>query len=134
MPSNDAPVLYYDGECGLCARSVQWCLKWDRRGELRFAPLQGSTYASLQALDKPNDVSSMVLSQGDELYTHSSAVLKMLSHMGGLWSFLGGLGRLIPRPLRDAAYRFVAMRRLKWFGPADYCNLPNPTQRLRFLD
>lgn len=32
--------LLYDGTCGLCDRSVQWLLRRDRRGALRFARLE----------------------------------------------------------------------------------------------
>jgi hypothetical protein len=35
------PVLLFDGECGLCQRLVRVLLGLDRRGRLRFAPLQG---------------------------------------------------------------------------------------------
>ncbi|MBK7833023.1 MAG: DUF393 domain-containing protein [Gemmatimonadetes bacterium] len=35
-------VLLYDGECGLCDRTVQWVLKRDREGSMRFAPLKSA--------------------------------------------------------------------------------------------
>jgi hypothetical protein len=37
----DGPVLLYDGLCGFCDGTVQFILKHDRRGTLRFATLQG---------------------------------------------------------------------------------------------
>src|SRR5262249_57642651 len=41
-------LVLYDGECGVCSRIVRWLLDADRRGELRFAPLQGATAAALR--------------------------------------------------------------------------------------
>ena len=38
---SDGPVLLYDGLCGFCDGTVQFILKHDRRGLLRFATLQG---------------------------------------------------------------------------------------------
>jgi predicted DCC family thiol-disulfide oxidoreductase YuxK len=39
----------------------------------------------------------------------------------------------VPRPLRDAAYDFVARRRLRWFDPPeDACPLVPPRLRSRF--
>src|SRR4051812_39696374 len=35
------PVLFFDGECGLCNRLVRLLLRIDHRARLRFAPLQG---------------------------------------------------------------------------------------------
>ena len=37
------PVLFFDGECGLCNRLVRLLLRLDRKAVLRFGPLQGST-------------------------------------------------------------------------------------------
>jgi predicted DCC family thiol-disulfide oxidoreductase YuxK len=40
---------------------------------------------------------------------------------------------LVPRPLRDWAYRVVASRRYRWFGQRDACVTPAPELRARFL-
>lgn len=126
--------MYYDGDCGLCARTVQWCLRHDKRGMVQFAPIQGATYAALDVPGKPTDVSTMVLSEGDKLFIKSTGVLRLLGHMGGIWAVIGPIGLICPRFVRDACYDFIAKRRLKFFGTADSCLLPSPEQRLRFLD
>src|SRR4051812_37486572 len=41
MTDAPVPVLFFDGECGLCNRVVRLLLRLDTRGRLRFAPLQG---------------------------------------------------------------------------------------------
>jgi predicted DCC family thiol-disulfide oxidoreductase YuxK len=128
-----APILFYDGECGLCAKSVQWCLDHDARARLRFAPLQGPTYAALELAAKPTELDTVVLFEEGRLHVQSDAVLRLLRHVGGGLSVLGALGRVIPRFLRDAAYRFIARRRHAWFGAADRCRLPTPSENARFL-
>lgn len=128
------PIMFYDGECGLCSRTVQWCLRHDKRGVVLFAPIQGSTYAAVEAPNKPTDVSTMVLSEGDQLFIKSTGVFRMMKHMGGLWALLGPIGLFCPIFLRDRAYDFIAKRRIKWFGTADTCALPTPEQRKRFLE
>lgn len=40
-------VLFYDGVCGLCDRSVQFLLARDRERVLHYAPLQGPTAAAV---------------------------------------------------------------------------------------
>lgn len=133
MLDEHRPILFYDGECGLCAKSVQWCLDHDTRARLRFAPLQGRTYAALAPTGKPSDLQSVVLFDERRLHTQSDAVLRLLRIVGGGWSVLGTLARIVPRSLRDAAYRFVARRRHAWFGAADRCRLPTPAENARFL-
>lgn len=134
MTSDDpTPILFYDGNCGLCAKSVQWCLDHDRRGRLRFAPLQGVTYAALSISDKPGDIETVVLFDERELFVRSEAVIRLLGHVGGAWVILAALGRIVPRFLRDAGYRFIARRRHAWFGSADRCRLPTANASTRFL-
>ncbi len=127
------PVLFYDGDCGLCARSVQWALKHDRRGELRFSPLQGDAYLTLVKGERPVSLDSLILADSTGVYTHSSGVLRMMFHLGGIWRPLSFVGRIIPLPIRDAMYRFVAKRRIAWFGTANHCDIPSPQNRVRFL-
>ena len=43
------PVVLYDGECGLCHRSVKFLLARDRK-QLWYAPLQGETAQKLRAI------------------------------------------------------------------------------------
>lgn len=129
-----APVLFFDGSCGLCARSVAWCLAHDRHAKLRYAPLQGETYAALTLPDRPRDLDTVVLLENGRLHTRSDAVLRVLAIVGGPWAALAAAALIVPRPLREWAYRYVARRRLGWFGTADACRLPGPAESDRFLD
>ncbi len=131
MPTTE-PILFYDGDCGLCAATVAWALRRDRRGVLRFAPLQGTTYAALGE-PKPEDLSTMVLLDGRGLHRQGDAALALAGHLGGAWGFLGACCRVVPSAVRDGAYRFVARRRHRWFARADACGLATPEMRRRFL-
>ena len=140
-----AALLLYDGECGLCATSVQWILEHDlrpRRGpRLRFAPLQGPTAAPIlprqELVPGPNGFDTLILvtdphRAGERALVRSDAVLSILRYLGGPWRLLGVLGALVPRPLRDAAYKVVANNRLR-FGRPDSCRRPRKDERGRFL-
>lgn len=127
------PILFFDGSCGFCTRSVQWVLRHDRRTTLRFAPLQGQTYAALDLPGKPTDMSSLVLLRDGVLFTRSSATVRMLPLLGGIWPLIGALLWLIPKPLRDWGYRLVARNRYRIAGRADACALPTPDQSARML-
>lgn len=133
------PVLLYDGSCGLCAASVQLILRNERLNTLRFAPLEG-TYAATVKARHPElaGVNSMVWVEPaagrapESVLVRSTAALRVAGYLGGLWRMIG-LGRLLPRPLRDAVYDVVATHRHR-FGGADQCYLPPPEVRARFLE
>ena len=130
QPATPPPrvIVFYDGTCGLCALSVQWCLRHDPAGRLWFAPLQGSTAAAF--IGPIHEDSIVVLGpQGPKL--RSDAVLQIWRELGGPWRLLAGLGRIVPRGLRDRLYRFVAARRKRWIPEA--CALPGTLPASRFL-
>lgn len=133
MARPETPILFYDGACGLCDRSVRWIMDRDRARVFWFAPLQGETYAALDIGDKPADVSTLVLWDGERILTKSDAVVRIARTIGGAWGVLGAVGGVVPRALRDALYGFVAKRRLRWFGGKEACRLPSTEERERLL-
>ena len=52
---------------------------------------------------------------------------------GIVFVLLAGAFYAVPRPLRDALYRFVARRRYRWFGKRESCMVPTPETADRFL-
>ena len=70
---------------------------------------------------------------GEQVFVRSSAALRAAVYMGGGWRLLGRLGLLVPRPLRDSVYDFIARHRHRMFGE-DVCFLPPPDVRQRFVE
>ena len=75
----------------------------------------------------------MVVWDARGLHQESDATLAMLKGIGGSWRTLALMGRVLPRALRDVAYRFVASRRYGWFGTADACRVPRDQEAACFL-
>lgn len=127
-------LILFDGVCNLCNGTVQWILKRDRKGIFRFASLQSPVGASVlqQHGLPPGALDSVVLSDGKNLYTRSEAVLEIARRLGWPWS-LAVVFRIIPCPLRDGIYNWVARNRYRWFGHTETCLLPRPEWRERFL-
>jgi predicted DCC family thiol-disulfide oxidoreductase YuxK len=133
-------VLFFDGVCGLCNRSVDFVLSRDRRGAIRFAPLQGETAKSVLSSEfrvpssKTQTFDTIVwLDSSSCEFVRSAAAVRVLWQIGGIWWLIGWLLWLIPRPLRDIGYRIVAANRYRWFGKKETCRLPSPAERSRFL-
>jgi predicted DCC family thiol-disulfide oxidoreductase YuxK len=129
------PIVLFDGVCNLCNRSVQFLLKRDRRKQFLFASLQGKT--GQEILKKfslsANDFNSFILIEGDELYTRSTAVLRILRKLGGAWALLY-VFIIIPPFIRNPVYNFIARNRYKWFGKKEECWVPTPELKQRFLE
>jgi len=129
-----APIVLFDGVCNLCNRSVQTILRHDRQARFRFASLQSPVGERLRVelgIDREK-VDSVILVEGGRWYKESDAALRIARGLGGPWKALE-IFRLIPRPLRDAAYRLIARNRYRWFGKRETCWLPTPELRGRFL-
>jgi predicted DCC family thiol-disulfide oxidoreductase YuxK len=117
------PVLFFDGECGLCTRIVRLLLRLDRPERLRFAPLQGATaQAYLRARGLPaEDFASLVFAP-DWPRSEAQPALRTDGAIASLRAIgRPGWARLvacIPRRLRDGLYRTVARNRRRFFpGP-----------------
>jgi predicted DCC family thiol-disulfide oxidoreductase YuxK len=135
------PIILYDGVCGLCNRLVQFLLKHDKDGRLRFASLQ-SDFAekvlSRHGIDaKDLDTVHVVENYdqpGEQVLQRSDAILRAGRELGGFWSASSSIARVVPRALRDLVYRFIATNRYRVFGKYDSCMLPDANQRSKFLD
>lgn len=134
-----APLILFDGVCALCDRSVQTLVEEDKEGALRFAPLQGETARPILARHgvSGTDFRSLVLvedfgTEAERIHQKSEAVLRALSILGGFWRAISWL-RIVPRPIRDSVYDFIARNRYRWFGQLESCRRPEPHWAQRFL-
>jgi predicted DCC family thiol-disulfide oxidoreductase YuxK len=128
-------IILFDGVCNLCNSSVDFVLKRDKKKRFVFGSLQGQAgQAYLQRVQLPvSDFNSFVLVENDQVYTRSTAALRVLKHLGGGWLLLYGF-IIIPAFIRDAVYKWIARNRYKWFGKRDTCRLPRPEEKAQFLD
>ncbi|MEK4030477.1 thiol-disulfide oxidoreductase DCC family protein [Pseudobacillus sp. FSL P4-0506] len=127
------PIILFDGECNFCDSSVQFIIKNDPKGIFHFASLQSDTGQSLLKKHRvPSDIDSMILIEGDKVYYKSAAALRICKHLKGAWKLLYAL-IIVPRPIRNIAYDFIAKNRYKWFGKKESCMLPSPSVRARFI-
>lgn len=110
------PIIFYDGDCGLCDWVVSFLVARDRKRRLRFAALQSEVARVLLSPERIRDLDTVVMIDDRGTHIESSAVLRALVQIGHVWK-LAGILFLVPRFLRDAAYRFVARRRAR-FGPS----------------
>lgn len=133
-------TIFYDGNCGMCNRFVRVLITAGVPDDFYFASQQGDAWARLTS-QHPNllalDTVVVMAEEGGSttLRTQSDAVGWTLAQLRFPYS-LGRALLIVPLPLRDAAYRFIARhrRRLSALLPGNpACPVPPEHLRKRFL-
>ncbi len=115
-------VLYFDGNCGMCTRSVNALTSRQRTGDLRTAPFQAAGTADRLGVsaDQMLEAAWWQDSSG-EVYRGAEAINAAAS---------AGFGTRIPlrvyrvpgvRQLQNAVYRWVATHRYRFPGTTPHC-------------
>jgi predicted DCC family thiol-disulfide oxidoreductase YuxK len=127
-------VVLFDGVCNFCNGAVNFVINRDRDGFFKFAALQseaGEELLNKYGIDKV-ETDSVVLIEDDRAYLHSSAALRIVRKLPGLWPILYAF-IIVPKSIRDWVYRLFAKHRYRLFGRQDQCMIPTPEIRARFL-
>ncbi|MFF5996863.1 thiol-disulfide oxidoreductase DCC family protein [Lysinibacillus sp. KU-BSD001] len=124
-------IILFDGVCNVCDASVRFILKRDG-GIFHFASLQSEVGQQLVKQYHLQGIDSVVLIEHHQAYTKSTAALHIAKSLQGFWRFLY-IAIVVPRPIRDRLYAFVAKNRYKWFGQKEVCMLLSKEQQARFL-
>src|ERR1700677_3427808 len=107
-------ILFYDGDCALCNKSVQFVIDHEKKTTypISFCSLQ-SNYAK-QILTKYNynfnQLNTLVLLIDDKVLYKSTAALGLSSFLKAPYKWLIVL-KIIPRFVRDGFYNFIAKNR-----------------------
>lgn len=133
---DERPIVLFDGVCNLCNGLVQFVIRRDPApARFRFAALQSNAGQKLLREHGLStvDLDTFVLIDAGVAHVRSSAALRVLKHLGLPWS-LAWCAVIVPQPLRDAVYRWIARNRYRWFGVRESCMVPSAELRSRFLE
>jgi predicted DCC family thiol-disulfide oxidoreductase YuxK len=97
MPATERRTVHIDGDCALCNSFARFVARRDKRRLFEFIP--------------GNATDTVRLVEGGRTYERSSAALRVMAELGFPWSWLSRAGLIVPRPLRDAVYDWIARRR-----------------------
>ena len=129
-------VILFDGVCNLCNSSVNRVIKWDKKDVFLFASLQsdfGKGLITKLHIDTKHTDSIILYEPGISYDIKSTAILKITNDLGGFWKLMA-VFFIIPTPIRDWVYDFIARNRYKWYGKKDSCMIPTPELKAKFLD
>ena len=120
-------VVFYDSDCLLCSKSVQFVLKHDTHKHFSFSALTSS-------FAKPYKLSAetvAVLTPNQELLSHHKAVKYIIKQLPKV-KWMVFLFYITPAFLQRLVYGVIAKNRKHWFGTTN-CLLSNQNAE-RFID
>ena len=127
-------IVLFDGVCNFCNGYVDFVIRRDPARKVRFAALQSA--AGQRILGEfglsGEPLSTLIVVEDDRYFTASTAVLRIVRGLSGLWPALY-IFILIPPFIRNALYGWFARNRYRWFGKRDVCRLPGPGEQERFI-
>jgi predicted DCC family thiol-disulfide oxidoreductase YuxK len=129
-------ILFYDGDCALCNKTVQFILDHERANTapVLFCSLQ--SYYAKQALGKYKynfrQLSTLVLLTDNQVYYKSNAALQLTGYLKAPYRWLF-IFKIIPAFLRDGVYNFIAKNRKKLIKEP-FCYVPSPLLKNRFIE
>lgn len=130
----DKKIVMFDGVCNFCNYWVRFIFKWNKKRDIYFLPLQDKRTATLLPKNlTEKEMETVVYYRAGEVFTHSTAALKIGSELNILSRILSNMGLLIPKKIRDSIYSFIGKRRYTWFGKKENCPLPSTALRKQFL-
>ncbi|TMV50993.1 DUF393 domain-containing protein [Paenibacillus mesophilus] len=161
--TRDYDIILFDGECIMCSAIVRFVIRRDPERRFRFASLDSEAGAAIRrralggpgagltargsdpakgnvssdAVDEKTGVGvpapdTFMLVRGDRLFMKSRAGLEVVKRLRGAWPLLYAF-IVVPSPIRDKIYDYIARNRYRWFGRNDRCMLPSPENRDRFI-
>ena len=128
-------VILFDGVCNLCNRTVDFVLKNNYKQNLYFTSLQSPFGRQfLNDFDIPlHELNTLYYYHDDHLYNKSTAVLKILKELKGLYPLLS-VFLIVPTFIRDFFYDLLARSRYRIFGKRDSCRVPTEEEKPFFID
>lgn len=131
---NPDGLMLFDGVCHLCDGTVRTVLRLDRKGAIRFTPIQspyGRALALAHGIDPEAPESFLFFDQGRPL-RRTAAIAALLRRLDPPWRWLAFVERL-PRGPADAVYDWIARNRYRLLGRRTHCRVPTAEQRARFM-
>ena len=129
-------IILFDGLCNLCATSVQFIIKRDKKDIFRFVSLQSDLGQELlqQLPISEQKIDSIILYESDIVYYYKSkAVFEIVKSIGGFFYCLL-IFKWLPTAVTNTIYDYIARNRYRWWGKKDHCLVPTKDLQSKFLE
>lgn len=132
-------IIFYDGNCGLCHRTVQFVLHHDQKDQFFFSALQ-SEFAKQKLIHYQKDPTTLdtvyvlanVETEKENLLSRSQAAFFIFEELGGIFT-LTKMVSWLPTVWLDWAYQKIANARYRLFGEHRHCEIVDVEKKKKFL-
>ena len=124
MLGTSRDVLLLDGDCGLCHRLAFFM---DSRlasdASIAYRPIKSNDAQKLIETfpERQQRLDTVYLLRNSRLYVRSSAAIRCLLYLRWYWKLCFFILWIIPLPIRDTIYRFIARFRHYFFTKPETC-------------
>lgn len=156
-------IVVFDSNCVLCSNTFKFLISIDRKKKLRFTTFDSPLWNTLsngykdgipflntighsesivfyqfpvkengQSKEIPEQSMNEMPFQKENYYFQSDAVIKIIETLSLPWNLLRII-KLVPRNLREKAYRIVARNRYLIFGKKSFCTIPDEKKKDRYI-
>ncbi len=114
-------LVFVDGECVLCRRSVKWLMKHDPQMHFKFYSLQSEMYLNSDSPFPKNDPDAVVIFSNDVWLSGSDAAVEIFRFLNQPMKMLSGI-KFLPKFMREGVYKLIGQNRYRIFGRDNsYC-------------
>lgn len=125
-------IIFFDGYCTVCNSMVDWGLKNDRTGQIKFASLQGQTAKQIVDQNFLISLDTVIYVRDGITYQKSAAILYFLKDTRS-WLSFSIVFLIVPAFIRDFVYNLFAQLRYVLFRKRDTCRVPTLAEKERLL-
>lgn len=127
-------VLFFDGDCGFCSRSVRAVFALDKKGTIEYAPLQGDLADRMgfsKFAEKGGGTMVMLRESDGKKFFKGDAWIVLGKELGGVWLMLARVFEMFPKVARDWCYDLIAKNRFAISEKIGSCETPSERLRAR---
>lgn len=131
----DKNIVFYDGDCGLCHRSLRYIIKRDHNRCFYFAPLQGQIAKDTLSKSHLQLDNMIVLTSKNKILTGAQGWIYIMLELRGLNRLIGKTCSFLPNFILEFTYNFIAKHRKKIFAtPSSHCPILTDDLKPYFLN
>jgi predicted DCC family thiol-disulfide oxidoreductase YuxK len=108
-------IVLLDGGCRICSQAGRMITRFDRQGVFILDDVSSlrKYVGDIDLLERLENMDTLVVIEGTKVFTHSDAILKIGTQLGGMFRIVSNCASHVPRSWRDSLYAFIARHRKK---------------------
>ena len=126
-------IVFFDGLCTLCHKSVRTLIAIDSEKKLRYSSIQGLLLSTLFTDRDTDRLDGILFWRDGILYEKAEAITQILFVIAGKYSFFIQLLSFVPLFILNFFYFIISKNRYFIFGKEKVCGIPTSEDKKYFI-